>query len=54
MWDVAAGTIIPKQAGLNANIIINDGNSPLTISILTDELHDNVSRKLGQKRMAEV
>ncbi|MFT6301792.1 MAG: myo-inositol-1(or 4)-monophosphatase [Granulosicoccus sp.] len=54
MWDVAAGTIITRQSGLNANIIINDGNSSLTISILTDELHERISSKLVQKRLAEV
>jgi myo-inositol-1(or 4)-monophosphatase len=54
MWDVAAGTIITRQAGLNANIVINEGNSPLSISILTDELHDKINSKLVQKRMAEV
>ncbi|MFT4712758.1 MAG: myo-inositol-1(or 4)-monophosphatase [Gammaproteobacteria bacterium] len=54
MWDVAAGTIIAKQAGLNANIIIKEGNSPLTISILTEEMHDKISYKLAQKRMTEV
>lgn len=54
MWDVAAGTIIAKQAGLHADIIINEGSSPLTISILTDELHDRISSKLTQKRFNEI
>lgn len=54
MWDVAAGTIITKQAGLKANIIFNEGSSPLTISILTDELYDKISPKLSQKRFSGI
>lgn len=53
MWDIAAGSIIAKQAGLRAQIIQEDEESPLTISILTDELFEIVNEKLTDKRMIE-
>lgn len=51
MWDVAAGVVIARQSGLNADIIFTDSSSALTICILTDELQVSMADKLAQKRM---
>ena len=54
MWDVAAGSVIAKQAGLNSNIVRDNEDNRLTISILTNELYEIVNDNLAEKRLAEL
>lgn len=51
MWDVAAGYIITKQAGLNSTIRHYENGEKLTISVFSDTVSSDVIQKLKDKQV---
>lgn len=51
MWDVAAGYVVARQAGLHASIRRNDLNNKLTISVLSPTLFAQIGAQLAEREL---
>tara|TARA_R110002124_G_scaffold49437_3_gene144925 strand:- start:195 stop:1016 length:822 start_codon:yes stop_codon:yes gene_type:complete len=51
MWDVAAGYVVAKQAGLHASIRRNAINSKLTFSVLNPNVFEQIGAQLAERKL---